>query len=503
MSLGATSRPPGFPRLNRASSQYRGAGYELKHWYPSAWNGAQHDKAHGASWATGLVDVCNHPSPYAANGMIEASSSTAGKPHFVYDKDRCGYVFSASDTDDVKETSFRVDRSDLMRRPFVDEIGTSAFTVFWRMKRTYSVGGRNSLLMHAKDSSGDNGIGFYVACLKSGHSFGQNNLLSAMGDGTNHHYVYLTNSGDYPTLDVWEDWCLIYDTPNSSGVYCLNGVEVAVNDQGSELSVTDLGSDPGESFYIGSRLVTANNRYWPGDGDDVRIYKGVVPAAVIQEMTRKPWDLWERRRPVATFAPSGSSTFNETGSGGVVIGGSGSVDVENNPPNASEGVVIGGEAILGQTFDETGGGGVVLGGTATVALEANPASSGGAVLGGTVTVSAAHNPASSGEVVIAGEATVQTNAFDETGSGGVVVGGTATIALEANPASSGGVVIGGAAVISGTANETGSGAIVIGGAASVPADVAVAYARQLFGLQGYDENLYGLDSNQRKLFGKL
>lgn len=150
------------------------------------------------------------------------------------------------------------------------------------------------------------------------------------------------------------------------------------------------------------------------------------------------WDGSANLNPDAefVFALSGGNTYNETGSGGVVVGGNKDIVVINEP--STGGVVLGGSATIQETVKVTATGGVVLGGT--VVFGNNITDTGGFVIGGTSVIYLSDFPVSTSGTIIGGSATL-TAKYKITATGGSVIGG-ATPFTNAS-VSTGGAIIGG------------------------------------------------------------
>ncbi|MCB9949592.1 MAG: hypothetical protein H6824_01270 [Planctomycetaceae bacterium] len=201
----------------------------------------------------------------------------------------------------------------------------------------------------------------------------------------------------------------------------------------------------------------------------------------IDDETRVTWDIGADY----IFAPS---TYDETGSGGAVGGGSATVQQVNSLTSSggivaggigldalttatSGGIVAGGNAIIIQTISLTGFSGIVAGGNTENQLISNDVSSGGSVVGGSVVESIVVG--TSGGGILAGSASVFVSIF-ETSSGGVVIAGTGLESGSTTIVGSGGVLCGGSVdepEVSGTyvscpcniINEIASGGLLPGG----------------------------------------
>lgn len=247
---------------------------------------------------------------------------------------------------------------------------------------------------------------------------------------------------------------------------------------------------------------TADPSYLAGKMDDVCWWTARCLSAsevfALYQATRQQYDPrlnyvgWPMVAPVA----GGGVTYNETGSGGIVLGGlatvqatyytigSGSLTLAGTiapqvtyNPAPSGGLVLAGSATVQETCNVSTAGGIVLDGTAGVSCTYNAASSGGVILGGVADVSATYNVLANedgnGELAICkaagGQLAIVQCVYNVTGDGGVVLGGAADVSGVYSIESGGGIVIGGAADVSGVTayNEVGSGGIVLGGTATV------------------------------------
>lgn len=155
-------------------------------------------------------------------------------------------------------------------------------------------------------------------------------------------------------------------------------------------------------------------------------------------------------------------TYNESGRGGVVLGGSGLVPA-NYSPTISAGVLLGSSAPGVSTYNLAAAGGVTVGGQANGIASYVPAASGGVSLGGTSTIFAAYMSVPSGGVVLGGSASPDGSTYSESGSGGITAGGTATVTVTYIPSSAGGANLGGIASNVLTYVIVGSGGVVTGG----------------------------------------
>lgn len=185
-------------------------------------------------------------------------------------------------------------------------------------------------------------------------------------------------------------------------------------------------------------------------------------------------------------APSGT-TYDETGSGGVTIGGTGDVQATYNVAGAGT-VTAGGTGTATQTGSLTGSGTLTIGGTATpsvsrsltgsgtltiggagdnaVVLTYSDVGSGGVILGGVGTVQATYNPVGVGGVAVGGVAIVTGN-YSVAGAGTLTVGGTGTPGNTQSNVGSGTLTIGGAGDVQATYTIDGSGEVVVGGEGDV------------------------------------
>lgn len=116
------------------------------------------------------------------------------------------------------------------------------------------------------------------------------------------------------------------------------------------------------------------------------------------------------------------------------------------------------------TLEESGSGGVVVGGSVTSTIIRSESASGGVVVGGAGTVISLRSETGSGGVVISGTATVAGGhtIYVETGSGGVVIGGTGQPIY--SEIASGGVVCGSSATVNHAIVIVASGGVVVSGA---------------------------------------
>jgi hypothetical protein len=163
----------------------------------------------------------------------------------------------------------------------------------------------------------------------------------------------------------------------------------------------------------------------------------------------------------------GGNTYNETMSGGIVIGGSAARQAVYNP-SPSGGIVVGGSTAPQVTYNPSPSGGIVIGGSAAPQVTYSTTMTGGPVLGGDGAVQAVYSPAMSGGPVLGGSAAPQAT-YSVTASGGLVVGGSADPQAVYAVAMSGGLVLGGSwsvssgAFVVGPAYATAGAAIVDGG----------------------------------------
>ena len=116
------------------------------------------------------------------------------------------------------------------------------------------------------------------------------------------------------------------------------------------------------------------------------------------------------------------------------------------------------------TLDESGSGGVVVGGTVTSTIIRSETASGGVVVGGIGSIVSLKSETGSGGVVISGTATVAggRNLYVEVASGGVVVGGTGQPIY--SEIASGGMVCGGSADNAHISVVVATGGVVVTGA---------------------------------------
>lgn len=138
------------------------------------------------------------------------------------------------------------------------------------------------------------------------------------------------------------------------------------------------------------------------------------------------------------FALSGGNTYNETGSGGVVVGGNKDIVAINEP--STGGMVCGGSGIV--AINEPSTGGVVCGNSAIVAI--NEPSTGGIVCGSSAVTSFSKIPTGG---IICGSSAIITATFKIAGFGGIVMGGLTSTKTYVQ-IGSGGCVIGASADVS-------------------------------------------------------
>ena len=172
----------------------------------------------------------------------------------------------------------------------------------------------------------------------------------------------------------------------------------------------------------------------------------------------------------AVLGGSGTATTSAgaTASGGVVIEGAGTAALAASV-TASGGVVLEGAGAASAAYAVTSSGAVVLAGAASVSAASALTASGGVVIEGAGGVVAAFTITSSGGVVIAGAGSLGNEEYSDTGSGGAAVGGSGTASLAAALTTSGGVSLEGAGTATLGAAVMGSGGVVIAGAGGVSA----------------------------------
>lgn len=153
-----------------------------------------------------------------------------------------------------------------------------------------------------------------------------------------------------------------------------------------------------------------------------------------------------------SYKAASGSTFNETGSGGAVVGGSAAPSV---------------------TRSATASGGCTLGGSPTPKVTYTLIASGGCTIGGSPTPKATYTPTPSGGVVIGGAALLDKQTYDETSTGGATIVGSAAPSVRRTATASGGCTIGGSATPSVTRSVTASGGGVLSGACTVAVSYTV------------------------------
>lgn len=151
------------------------------------------------------------------------------------------------------------------------------------------------------------------------------------------------------------------------------------------------------------------------------------------------------------FVASGN-TYDDTGAGGVTIGGAGEVSVE---------------------CSQLGSGGAICGGAGPIQGTYSQAGSGGALAGGAGDVQATYSIAGDGQVTIGGAGLIGSSTFDETGSGGVIVGGAGDVSAAYTLAGSGGAILAGSGDVQYVGNQLGSGSVTIGGSGDVSAEYSI------------------------------
>jgi len=136
--------------------------------------------------------------------------------------------------------------------------------------------------------------------------------------------------------------------------------------------------------------------------------------------------------------------YDETGSGGVLANGSGSVQ-STLVPNLSGGVLAAGTHTLGITFAPPPSGGVLSNGSSIVAAIYTIGSSGGVRSGGSGSAPQTHTITTSGGVLAGGEAKPNKSGPVIIGSGGVIVDGSGSESFMRHVRGSGGVLVAGLA----------------------------------------------------------
>lgn len=113
------------------------------------------------------------------------------------------------------------------------------------------------------------------------------------------------------------------------------------------------------------------------------------------------------------------------------------------------------------TYNETGSGGVVVGGVAITRIIF--VAKGGVVVGGTSRPTGSQSVTASGGVVAGGVAQLGYK-FDQVGSGGVVAGGASRMSVTFSEIGHGGTVAGGSSIPNGSQNITATGGVVVNSA---------------------------------------
>lgn len=318
-------------------------------------------------------------------------------------------------------------------------------------------------------------------------------LIAFASDGSS--YGYASSSIPYPT-NQWAHACAVFTSSTSRTIYL---------DGGNSGSNTASAPFPGgmNTTSIGRQKTLAVGSYMSGKiaeaaiwdvaltaGEALELARGKIPYLVRPASLVSYWKLLGRTSPeidiigryelavtgatasdhprvighskIILGKPTSGSIYNESGSGGMILGGSGLV-LANYSPTISGGVSLGGSSSGVSTYNPAAAGGVTLGGQSIEIASYVPTASGGVSLGGTSAVSASYVITSSGGVVIGGSASPESSTYSEVGSGGIIVGGSSTVAAIYTPEAAGGVSLSGFASITVTYVLIGSGGVVTGG----------------------------------------
>ena len=221
----------------------------------------------------------------------------------------------------------------------------------------------------------------------------------------------------------------------------------------------------------------------------------VLPSALSQAQIAtiyaNPWGMFAPPQPKAKFfalTGGGGNTYNDTGSGGVLLNGSGTVNADYSITGSS-GVLLNGSGIVNadysitgssgvllngsgyQTYNQTGSSGVLLNGSAVVNADYSVTGSSGVLLNGSGYQT--YNQTGSSGVLLNGSATVNAD-YSVTGSSGVLLNGSDTVNADYFVTGASGVLLNGSASgINNNFTETGSGGVLLNGSAGINADYSI------------------------------
>lgn len=329
-----------------------------------------------------------------------------------------------------------------------------------------------SVTVSALDYNGD-------AMTYLGDTTGGGNRVEIWGliaPDTGTHNVNLTLSGAADYVGAASSWNNVNQITATEGMTGNGGIEFGTGSASVDVTtaadgdfVVDMVIVGGDStISVGSGQTSVHNS-GGASGAGAMSYEGPKsPAGSVfmswDNITAANWlTVAIALRP--TTAASGS-TYNETGSGGVIVGGTGTIQ-KTSTLTGSGGAIVGGTGSVQETFTLTDSGTLTLGGSGSPIRNQSATGSGTLTIAGAGVVQATYTFAGSGGVVLAGagDNAVVNNTVE--GEGGVTIGGAGSVQANYTLADSGGLTIAGSGVPQLQASLTDSGGVVIAGSGVV------------------------------------
>lgn len=268
-----------------------------------------------------------------------------------------------------------------------------------------------------------------------------------------------------------------YVTPLNTTLHIVctsDGVNQAmyVNGQPVTLSgvVTGAGVGTANVFRMGDLAFSTTGFYLSGQINYAYIYDYALPAAAAFNLYQKPFHFISQPGPKRAFlAPSTQHIYNETGSSGVLLNGTGTVTADYSV-SGSNGVLLNGTGTVNADYIVSGSSGVLLNGSGSPGIIYSNTGSNGVLLNGSAGINADYNTTGSSGVLLNGSA-VNNEFTYQSGSSGVLINGSATPSGATNntynETGSGGVILNGPSYVSLASFLTGSSGVLVGGSADI------------------------------------
>ncbi len=200
-----------------------------------------------------------------------------------------------------------------------------------------------------------------------------------------------------------------------------------------------------------------------------------MPAAMARRLLLNPWQVFEPAEREVFYSLGGTQSLTVTPSGGMRLGGAGSV-LAKASWTAAGGILLGGAATPVRRAQPATSGGLLVGGAADYSTSTGTQSyaytaSGGIRFGGTAERSYGRTVDPTGGMRLGGTAPVTTSglqSLEVVPTGGILVGGASLVARGRSAVAAGGALFGGAAGYSSRESQRvviASGGILFGGSA--------------------------------------